>query len=64
MVATRATSRWTADPEPSYHALEGQFSGGQAYTEGWNKTREAAAAREKIRMRDLELKGVKGKKTI
>lgn len=29
-------SVWQADPQPAYSALEGRFSGGKDYIDGWS----------------------------
>jgi hypothetical protein len=43
----KASGAWVKDPSASFHALEGQFSGGQRYAEGWAKTKEVMEVMEK-----------------
>jgi len=43
---TAASDIWTAEPRPSFHALEGKFSGGEEYVEGWKHWNDVTSARK------------------
>lgn len=63
----RPSDVWLADPKPSFYALEGTFSGGEKYVEGWKHWNEVTSQRrkhgedEEKRLGELLKKKKKGK---
>lgn len=50
----QATGVWQLDASPSYRALEGSFSGGQAWVEGWGKWKAWAGERRQAKAEHLD----------